>query len=308
MSRVLVTGASGLVGSRAVVRLRERHEVHGTYLRHAPDFLGHAPGHLHRLDVSDLVALRETLDRLDPEVVVHCAAETNVDGCESQPGRARAVNVAPARELAAWARRVGGRVVLLSSDYVFDGTNPPYEVDAARNPLCVYSATKAQAEEAVDGVPGCLIARSTVIYGKDYGHQKKNFATWLVGELTAGRPVRVVSDQWNTPTISEDIADMLDRAVERKLEGKVHMVPGECLPRDGFARRIARRFGLEEDLITSISTADLNQPARRPPRPCMSMERSRGMLGMEPRTIDQSLDLFHRQVLDPDRAKLRAWW
>lgn len=308
MACVLVTGASGLVGSRAVVRLRDRHEVHGSFHKNAPAFLGHPADRLHALDVSDLVELREVLDRVAPEAVVHCAAETNVDGCESAPEHAKAVNVAPVRELAAWAGRVGGRVVLLSSDYVFDGTDPPYEVDAPRKPLCVYSRTKAQAEEAVDGVPGCLIARSTVIYGKDFGHQKKNFATWLVGELSAGRPVRIVNDQWNTPTISENIAMMVDRALGKGLEGAVHMVPGECLPRDEFARRIARRFALPEALITPTTTSELRQPARRPARPCMSMERSRQLLEMEPWTIAESLDLFHRQFSELGRSQLKAWW
>jgi dTDP-4-dehydrorhamnose reductase len=296
------------VGSRAVVRLRGHHDVHGAFNRHRPTFLGHPDDRLIQVDVRDLVAVRESLDRVAPEVVIHAAARTDVDGCEADPEGAHAANVAPVRELAAWGRRTGGRVVLLSTDYVFDGTSPPYEVDAPRRPLCVYSRTKAQAEEAVHGVEGCLVARSTVIYGKDFGHQKRNFATWLVGELQAGRPVRVVDDQWNTPTIAENLADMLDRAVERGLEGVVHMAPEECLPRDEFARRIARRFGLREDLITPVPTAALDQPARRPLRPCMSMVRSSKLLGMQPWTIARSLDLLHLQAQDAGRSSLKPWW
>ncbi len=303
-----MTGASGLVGSRAAVRLRARHDVHGTFHQHAPSFLGHPQDRLHRLDVSELPALRSLLDEVAPEVVVHCAAETNVDRCESEPERSASINVAPVQELAAWARRQGTRLVLMSSDYVFDGASPPYEVDAPRGPLCVYSRTKAQAEEAVEGVPGCLIARSTVIYGKDFGHQKRNFATWLVGELSDGKPVRIVSDQWNTPTLSENIAEMLDRAIDRELAGVVHMAPDECIARDEFARRIARRFGLQEALISPIPTAQLKQPARRPMRPCLSMERSRKMLEMAPWTIAQSLDLLRAQMADPDRTALKPWW
>ncbi len=308
MSRILVTGASGLVGSRVALRLAGSHEVHGTYHRHRPDFLGLPDDRVHPLDIADLVAVREALDRLAPDTVVHCAAETNVDGCEGNPERTASLNVAPVREIAAWARRTGGRVTVMSTDYVFDGTAPPYEVDARRNPLCVYSMSKAQAEEAVEGVPGCLVARSTVIYGKDFGHQKRNFATWLLGELGAGRRVRIVSDQWNTPTISENIADMVERAVERGLEGVVHMASAECIARDEFARRIARRFGLDEGLIEPVATAVLRQPARRPQRPCLSMRRSAEALGMEPWTIAGSLDLLRRQLDDPGRRAITAWW
>jgi dTDP-4-dehydrorhamnose reductase len=263
---------------------------------------------LHRLDVADLVALREALDRVAPEVVVHCAARTDVDGCEDDAAGAHAVNVAPARELASWAGRTGGRVVLLSTDYVFDGTSPPYEVDARRNPLCVYSRTKAQAEEAFEGVPGALVARSTVIYGKDFGHQKRNFATWLIGELSLGRRVRVVEDQWNTPTLAENLAELIGAATARRLEGTVHMVPQDCLARVEFARRIAARFGLPRELITPVATAALDQRARRPLRPCLSMARSIPLLGVEPWSIARSLELLHRQVTDPDRSALMPWW
>ena len=148
MARILVTGSSGLVGSRLVVRLRTSHEVHGTYHAHSPDFLHHPPDRLHRVDIRDRAALRGALDEVRPEVVVHCAANTNVDGCESAPEEARAANVAPVEEIVAWAKPAGARLLQMSTDYVFDGENPPYEVDAKPNPLCVYSRSKADAEAA----------------------------------------------------------------------------------------------------------------------------------------------------------------
>jgi len=308
MTLVLVTGASGLVGSRVMLRLGATHEVHGTYHQHSPGFLGQSRERLHRLDVMDLEAVRRTLDALAPEVVVHCAAATDVDGCEDDPGRAFAVNVAPTREIAAWAQRRGARVVLMSTDYVFDGTSPPYEVDARPTPLCVYSRSKADAESALRGVPGALTVRSTVIYGMDVGHHRRNFATWLMDELQAGRPVRVVSDQWNTPTISENIAEFIGRALDRQVEGVLHAACDECVARDEFARRVARRFGLPEDLIAPVVTRELNQRARRPLRPCLSMGRSRQLLGERAWTIAQSLDLLHRQLAGPDRSLLKPWW
>lgn len=306
--RILVTGASGLVGSRLVVRLREKHEVHGTFHRRRPDFLEHPPERMHGVDVRDLRSLVAVLDRVSPEAVIHCAAMTNVDACESVPKEARAANVAPVEELARFARGQGARVLQMSTDYVFDGEHPPYEVDAAPNPLCVYSRTKAEAEAVARSIPGSLIVRSTVIYGADFGHLKQNFATWLIGELRAGRPVRVVDDQWGTPTISENIAHFVEAALARRLEGVVHAAVSECVPRDEFARRIAARFGLDASLIRPVKTAELKQPARRPARPCLSMARSEGALGLKAWTIAQSLDLLHRQLALADRSTLRPWW
>lgn len=308
MADVLITGASGLVGSRLVVRLRGRNDVHGTFHTHRPEFLGHRADRLHRMDVRDTAALRALAERIDPEVVVHCAANTNVDACESIPDEARRANVAPVAALARWAKGRGARLVLMSTDYVFDGTNPPYEVDAKPNPLCVYSATKAQAEACLKGLPGALIARSTVIYGADFGHMKRNFATWLIGELEQHKPVRVVDDQWNTPTMSQMIAEFVDLAIERGLEGVVHAAAADCLSRFEFARRIAARFKLDASLISPIKTDDLHQPARRPARPCLSMERSEAALGVRAWTVAESLDRFERELAAARTGSLVPWW
>jgi dTDP-4-dehydrorhamnose reductase len=308
VARVLVTGASGLVGSRLVVRLRAHHQVDGTYHSHHPAFLDHPAEQLHRVDVRDTVDLRHLLLQVRPEVLIHCAAMTNVDACESQPDEAYASNVAPVEAIASWQRGSGARVVLMSTDYVFDGRSPPYEVDAKPNPLCVYSRTKAQAEEFTRAIPQSLIARSTVIYGADFGHLKRNFATWLIDELRAGRSVRVVDDQWGTPTISENIAEFLDLAVERSVSGIIHATVDECVPRHEFALRIARRFNLDTSLIKPAKTAELKQPARRPEKPCMSVKRTEEILGVKAWSITRSLDLFHRQLAIPDRSVLRPWW
>jgi len=308
VAEVLITGASGLVGSRLVVRMRERHSVHGTYHAHRPDFLGHPDGRMHRVDVRETAALVALADRLRPEVVIHCAANTNVDACESIPEEARRANVAPVAALAAWVARRGARLVLMSTDYVFDGTDPPYEVDRKPNPLCVYSQTKAEAEACLKGVPGALVARSTVIYGADFGHMKRNFATWLIEELENARRVRVVEDQWSTPTMSQMIAEFVDRAVERRLEGVVHAVASECLSRFAFAHRIAARFKLDPSLISPIRTAELRQPARRPTRPCLSMERSEAALGLKAWTISESLDRLDRERASARAGALSPWW
>ncbi len=308
LARILVTGASGLVGSRLTVRLRGAHEVHGTFHSHAPDFLGHPSRLLHKVDIKDTGALVELVRALDPSVVIHCAAWTNVDACESAKEEARAANLSPVEALAAEAEAHRRRLIQMSTDYVFDGTAPPYEVDGKPNPLCVYSKTKADAEEAARRAPHFLIARSTVIYGADFGHLKRNFAVWLIGELRAGRPVKVVEDQWNTPTISEQVAEVLERAVDREVEGVIHATANECVPRVEFARRIARRFGLDASLITPVTTESLHQPARRPLRPCMAVGRTEGALGMQMWSIERSLDLLHRQLSDPDRRVLRPWW
>ncbi len=307
MARILVTGAGGLVGSRVAVRLRGAHEVHAAFHLKPPPPLGLSVDRLHAADVADAAKFTALLDGVKPDIVVHCAAMTDVDGCEGRAKEARRVNVAPVALLASRARKSGTRVLLMSTDFVFDGTAAPYEVDAKPNPLCVYSTTKAEAEAALKGAPGALVVRSAVIYGADYGHGKTNFATWLLRELKAGRPVRIVRDQFNNPTIAEMIADFVAKAVARKAEGVVHAAGSECVARDDFARRIAVRFDLDPALIAPVPTAALNQRAKRPARACLSMARSEAALGIKAWRITKSLDLLHRQLAEPIQAP-QPWW
>ena len=308
MARILVTGAGGLVGSRMAVRLRAAHEVHGTYHDKPLPPLGLPPDRVRRVDITKEAELGQALEAVDPDVVVHCAAMTDVDGCEGKPDEARRANVFPVEQLAGWARRRGARVVLMSTDFVFDGTSPPYEVDAKPNPLCVYSTTKAEAEAAIARAPGAVILRSAVIYGADYGHGKPNFAVWLMGELKAGRPVRVVSDQKNNPTVAELAAEFAARAIERRAEGVFHAAGRDCVARDEFARRIAQRFDLDPSLIVPVKTAELKQRAKRPARACLSLERSEKELDMKAWTLAESLNVLHRLLgLGPVRGP-QPWW
>jgi dTDP-4-dehydrorhamnose reductase len=172
----------------------------------------------------------------------------------------------------------------------------------------VYSKTKADAEAALKGVPGALVLRSAVIYGTDYGHGKTNFAAWLLGELKARRPVRIVRDQWNNPTLPEMIADFASRAIDRKLEGTLHAASGECLARDEFARRIAQRFDLDAALITPVTTEVLKQRAKRPLRSCLSMAKSEAALGLKAWSTGEALDLMHKQLSRGTASGPQPWW
>jgi dTDP-4-dehydrorhamnose reductase len=222
------------------------------------------------LDIADAAAVWAALSAARPAVVINAAAMTNVDQCESRRERAYAANAAGPRHIAEACVRLGAAMLQISTDYVFAGDDPhpgPYTEDAAVAPINAYGRTKLEGERAVaalcDGRVRWLVVRTALVYGLVPGG-RANFITWLVGELRAGRPVRVVGDQYNTPTLVGDLARVVLHLARHDTMDIVHVVGPELLSRHAWARQIAAYYGLDEALITQATTAELRQPAARP--------------------------------------------
>lgn len=219
------------------------------------------------LDLSDVVAepdlAASLLDRVAPEVVVVASAMTNVEACEDELDAAWRINAHAPAVLAAAAARRRTKVVFLSTDYVFDGTDGPYDETRRPNPISAYGRTKLAGEDAVlSSDPSNLVVRTTVVYGPE--EQGRNFAYRLARDLSQGRLLPVPADQVGTPTYNRDLAERLIEAVRDGAEGIVHVTGGERLGRSVFARRLAARAGLNPDLIRDVKTLELGQKARRP--------------------------------------------
>lgn len=219
------------------------------------------------IDLGELAAVPDLagmlLDRAAPDVIVVASAMTNVDACEDEQDAAWSINARAPAILAAAAACRGTQVVLLSTDYVFDGTGGPYDETGRPNPISAYGRTKLAGEDAVlSADPSNLVVRTTVVYGPE--EQGRNFAYRLARELTHGRPLAVPVDQVGTPTYNRDLAERLIEAVRGGRGGIVHVAGSECLSRSAFARRLAARVGLDPELIRDVTTRDLRQKACRP--------------------------------------------
>jgi dTDP-4-dehydrorhamnose reductase len=223
------------------------------------------------LDLADRDAVDAALGRARPRAVINAAALTDVDGCESRRAEALAANGHGPGHLARACVRLGAALVHVSTDYVFPGDEEhpgPYREGAAVRPVNHYGLTKLEGERAVaacDGRVPWLIARTALVYGHVPGG-RTNFVRWLAGELRAGRRVRVVDDQVNTPTLADDLAAALLRLTAAGGTGVIHVAGPDLVRRDEWARAIAAEWGLDGTLIDVISTAALGQVARRPLR------------------------------------------
>jgi dTDP-4-dehydrorhamnose reductase len=254
--KAIVLGASGLLG-KALMREWTRDEVVGLSSRD--------------VDIRDADQVQRMLEKGRPDWIVLAAAYTNVDDCESHPDLALAVNRDGAVNVAQAAKRIGAKLLFISSDYVFDGKKTsPYEVGDARNPQSVYGRSKAEAEvRLLTVLPECCIVRTSWLFGTG----GKCFPDTIL-KLAASRPaLDVVDDQRGCPTYSVDLSRAIIGLCRNHASGIVHVTnAGDCSWFE-FAREIVKGGGL----ATEVRPVSSQQMARPAPRPAYSVLSSKSL-------------------------------
>lgn len=261
MTRILVVGASGLVGSNCLRHFSELENVTvaGTYFSfpqpntHKYDTLN--PSDPENFDVHGF----------KPDVIVHTGALTWVDYCEEHPEESYEKTVQSTKNLAALANETGARLVYISTDYVFDGKSGPYSEDAEINPLSVYAEHKLEAERLVLAeVPNALAIRITNVYGDEA--RNKNFIARLVDQFQEGKTLelRLPYDQYATPANAWDIARALALLIADNKTGVYHIAGTDWVSRVQLAQRVLKYFPDNASTIEGISTEELAPPANRP--------------------------------------------
>lgn len=292
--RVLILGATGLLGHTLYRRWRARPgwEVFGTW--HSAPLPGLEP-----LELLEPGAAARLIARLGPQAVAIPASDPHVDRCEREPEATRRLNVDAVLEAAAAARAAGARVVFFSTDYVFDGRRGGYTEEDAPVPPCEYGRQKLAAERALLERGGALVLRVSGLYGWEL--RPRNFVLQVLAKLRRGEPARAVTDQRYCPGFVEDLVPAAAELIARGAEGVFHLTGSESVDRLGFARAIARAFGLDAELARPALTAEFAAP------------------GAAPRPADSSLDcgklarLLGRPLRGPsaalpDMARREAEW
>ena len=263
---VLVTGASGLLGS-AVVRaaVRAGRPAVGLYGSNPVDLAGATTA---PLDLADRDAVSRTIGKTQPGLVVHAAAWTSVDGCEADPGRAFQVNAEAAGWVAAAARDAGARTVYVSTDSVFDGERGGYTEADATAPLNVYAQSKLAGERAVaEADPEALLVRVN-LYGWNV-QDKHSLAEWVLSRLEAGEPMTGFDDVTFAPLLTDDLAEILLALADTGRGGLYHLASADALSKYAFALEVADVFGLDPSLVERGELGDPadGQTALAAPRP-----------------------------------------
>ena len=280
--RIAVTGAAGMLGRELADVLSaapQRHELVLLSRSHC--------------DITQPEGVHTGLAAARPQVVIHAAAFTDVDGCERDPTRAMQVNADGTRHVAQATAECGARLIYISTDYVFDGAlRRPYTEADAPHPLSVYGRSKLEGERAVREHPDHLVVRTAWVYGR-YG---RHFVSAVLERARGGQALRVVNDQLGCPTWTRDLAEALAALLANEATGIVHAAGGGFCSRHEFAlatlaeaaaRGLAPRVPVEP-----ISSAESARPAPRPPYSVLSNCRL-GQLGIGPlREWRQALQQF----------------
>ena len=279
--RTLLIGASGQVGHALAAAFAGETLVKASH-RHAKD------GEL-RLDLGEANAVQSTLRRVRPDLVLVAGAMCNAEQCEIEPDVCEGINTTGPALVAAYARDHGARVVFFSTDHVFDGAKERYVEGDDTNPLYAYARSKARAEVMIrERLPEChLIIRTGWVYGPDA--ERRNFALRLVDRVAAGETVTVPSDQWGSPTHTEDLARATRHLVERAATGTFHATGPDFVDRGSLAMMICDAFGLDRAAICLRPTRDLGQVARRSLRVRLDCEKLRLMSAPPFRGVTEGL-------------------
>ena len=263
--RIFIVGVSGFVGRIMYEYLSKDHETYGSF------YSNPAKGLIH-LDMNDQKEVTEILTSLKPDVIIHPAANPNVEYCEEHTEETWHVNVEGSRNLIETARDIGAKFVYFSSDYVFDGTNGPYSENDIPSPINEYGLQKLAVEKLIKNyLENYLIIRITIVYG--WEQRGKNFVMGLIKNLKSDRFMNVPIDQIGSPTYINNMVQVVKELIESDKTGIYHVAGTDLMNRYTFAKNVAEIFELDENLLIPVTTNQLGQIAKRPLKAGMKVDK-----------------------------------
>ena len=296
--KLLITGANGLYGSKlARLAVEKNYDVYSGYNQELPAY-----GTAVHFDVSDKTEVDEAFKKVIPEVVVHAATLTDVDKCETNKELAWKINVDGAKNIVDASKRSHAFVVYISTDYVFNGEKGQYKETDTPDPINYYGLTKLKAEALVQNLLGeSCIARTSVIYGDSPAAGKMNFALWLLDKFKRKEKAKTLTDQWNSPTLNTNMAEMTLEIIERKLTGIYHISGATRISRYDFAKLLAQTFNVETDLIMPCTMAEFSWPAKRPKDSSLDTSKAQRTLKNKPLQIHEAFQQLKKELSESSR-------
>jgi len=294
-NRVLITGSNGMLGQRAAQFYSSKENI---------ELLATSVEEKSVIDTVEYVScdikcrdeIKKVVHDYCPDFIVHTAAFTNVDLSEKLREDAWKINVKGVEYIAEAARAIDAHIIHISTDYIFDGKEGPYSENDTPNPIGYYGRTKLASENALR-ISGTFftILRTNVLYGIAL-NSRPDFVRWVVKSLSKEEHIRIVKDQINNPTFIDDLVQGINKIIEFRKTGVYNIGGQEFLSRYDFTLRIADYFDLDKNLITAITTEELNQPARRPLKSGLVILKAETELGYKPHTIIESLAAMKKEL------------
>ncbi|WP_201977296.1 SDR family oxidoreductase [Hymenobacter rubidus] len=296
--KILLTGSNGLLGQKLVALLRQQAGVELVATSRGANKLAtiHPEVRFLPLDVTDAAQVQQVLAQELPTHLIHTAALTNVDECELNREACWQQNVTAVENLVAACAAQCIHLTHVSTDFIFSGEKGPLAEDAVPGPVNFYGESKLAAEQLVQASSGnWAIARTVLVYGVAHEYGRTNLVLWVRDSLRAGQPIKVVADQWRTPTLAEDLAQGCWLLAQQSAQGIYHISSDELLTPYAMALRVADYFALDARLIEKVDASTFSQPAQRPARTGFRIDKARRELGFRPHTFAEGIAIVSAQ-------------
>ncbi|HNU43634.1 MAG TPA: SDR family oxidoreductase [Cyclobacteriaceae bacterium] len=295
--RILITGANGLLGYKLVQLLAP--QVGITTIATARKKPAHLPAAVQfiELDITNKPQTIEVIALAKPDVVIHAAAMTQVDQCETERDQCWNANVDGVSHIITACAQANAHLVHVSTDFIFDGTHGPLDETAIPNPVNYYGESKLAGEKLIQQSKiSWAILRTVLVYGVTPDMSRSNIVLWVKKSLEEGKTIHVVNDQWRTPTLAEDLAMGCYLAASKKAKGIYHISGSEMVTPFDIAVATARFFNLDASLINPANSTTFTQPARRPPKTGFIITKAQRELGYKPHTFTEGLAVLAAQI------------
>lgn len=292
--RILVTGSNGLLGQKLVELISSGNDYLIATAKSSL-VIDLPRGEFHSLDVTDAASIESVIAQSKPDVIIHTAAMTQVDQCETEQEKCWLNNVQAVENLVKACEKFSVRLIHLSTDFIFDGTHGPLDETEKPNPLSYYGKSKLAAEELIQKSNiDWAILRTVLVFGVTKDMSRSNIVLWVKKSLEEGKTIQVVNDQWRTPTLAEDLAVGCYLAATKKAKG-IYNISGETMmtPYD-IALATAEFFKLDASLIKKTDSTQFKQPAARPPKTGFIIAKAKRELGYQPRSFTEGLKVVQQ--------------
>ena len=297
--KILLTGSNGLLGQKLVELIAPMSDFELLATSRGKNRLPDSDlsYQYQSLDITDKQQVIETIATHKPEAIIHTAAMTNVDQCETEQAQCQQLNVDAVGYLVEAARLHKAFLLHLSTDFIFDGSFGPLDEEAVPNPISIYGQSKLDAERLLlNSDIEWAIARTVLVYGLAQDMSRSNIILWVKNSLENHQPIKVVNDQWRTPTLAEDLAMGCFLIVKNRAKGIFNIAGKDMLTPYEMALKTAEYFNLDTSFMTMADSSNFSQPARRPPKTGLSIDKARKMLGYEPRSFEEGIAILATQM------------
>jgi dTDP-4-dehydrorhamnose reductase len=301
--KILITGSNGLLGQKLVYQLVKENNIDVVAAARGENRLQNKSDYTYiSLDITSQKAIENLLSTNLPDCIIHCAAMTNVDACELDPEACKKNNVdAVAFFIQALEKlktpTYHPHFIQVSTDFIFNGSRGPVTEEEIPNPISIYGHSKYEAEKIVSASKiDSAILRTVLVYGITEGMSRSNIVLWVKNNLERGKEIKVVTDQFRTPTLAEDLAAGCILAMQKRATGIYNISGKDFMSINTIAHKVATFFKLDNHLIKESLSETIQQPAKRPPITGFILEKAMKELGYRPHSFEEGLALLNQQL------------